>query len=83
MLLPAAISQDADLITRFTTSVMSISAIIFFSSVVPVIVSTDIKIPIWKLLVIWFERVVLTLLVTIPFALFIFNIIGGFKNEKY
>ncbi|TDM39693.1 YjiH family protein [Macrococcoides goetzii] len=72
MLLPAAISQDADLITRFTTGVMSISAIIFFSSVVPVIVSTDIKIPIWKLVVIWFERVVLTLLITIPFALFIF-----------
>ncbi|WP_244994873.1 hypothetical protein [Macrococcoides bohemicum] len=83
MLLPAAISQDADLITRFTTGVMSISAIIFFSSVVPVIVSTDIKIPIWKLVVIWFERVVLTLLITIPFALFIFNITGGFKNEKY
>ncbi|ATD29939.1 hypothetical protein [Macrococcoides bohemicum] len=72
MLLPAAISQDVDLITRFTTGVMSISAIIFFSSVVLVIISTDIKIPIWKLLVIWFERVVLTLLITIPFALFIF-----------
>ncbi|WP_414055261.1 YjiH family protein [Macrococcus equi] len=72
MLLPAAIAQDADLITRFTTGVMSISAIIFFSSVVPVIVSTDIKIPIWKLVVIWFERVILTLIITIPFALIIF-----------
>ncbi|WP_368665662.1 YjiH family protein [Macrococcus sp. DPC7161] len=72
MLLPAAIAQEADLITRFTTGVMSISAIIFFSSVVPVIVSTDIKIPIWKLVVIWFERVILTLIITIPFALIIF-----------
>ncbi|QUR95191.1 YjiH family protein [Macrococcoides canis] len=72
MLLPAAIAQDADLVTRFTTGVMSISAIIFFSSVVPVILSTDIKIPIWKLVVIWFERVLLTLVITIPLALLIF-----------
>ncbi|UBH12594.1 YjiH family protein [Macrococcus armenti] len=72
MLLPAAIAQDADLVTRFTTGVMSISAIVFFSSVVPVILSTDIKIPIWKLVVIWFERVLLTLIITIPLALLIF-----------
>lgn len=72
MLLPAAIAQSADLATRFTVAVMSVSAIIFFSSVVPVILSTEIKISIGKLVIIWFERVVLTLLITIPFALWIF-----------
>ncbi|MGO1630622.1 MAG: YjiH family protein, partial [Staphylococcus equorum] len=40
MLLPAAIAQTADLATRFIVAVMSVSAIIFFSSVVPVILST-------------------------------------------
>ncbi|WP_436860317.1 YjiH family protein [Staphylococcus caeli] len=72
MLLPAAIAQTADLATRFTVAVMSVSAIIFFSSVVPVILSTEIKVSVGKLVIIWFERVVLTLLITIPFALWIF-----------
>ncbi|WP_251942523.1 YjiH family protein [Staphylococcus sp. Marseille-Q5304] len=72
MLLPSAIAQSADLATRFVVAVTSVSAIIFFSSVVPVILSTEIKVSIGKLVVIWFERVVLTLLITIPFALWIF-----------
>lgn len=72
MLLPAAIAQTADLATRFIVAVMSVSAIIFFSSVVPVILSTEIKISVGKLVLIWFERVVLTLLITIPFALWLF-----------
>lgn len=73
MLLPAAMAQDGDMITRFTVSVLSVSSIIFFSSVVPVILSTDIKIPVWKLVVIWFERVTLTLVLTIPLAIFLFH----------
>ncbi|WP_419795873.1 YjiH family protein [Staphylococcus equorum] len=72
MLLPAAIAQTADLATRFIVAVMSVSAIISFSSVVPVILSTEIKISVGKLVLIWFERVVLTLLITIPFALWLF-----------
>ena len=72
MLLPAAIAQTADLATRFIVALMSVSAIIFFSSVVPVILSTEIKISVGKLVLIWFERVVLTLLITIPFALWLF-----------
>ncbi|MFQ3852316.1 YjiH family protein [Staphylococcus sp. 2S1] len=72
MLLPATIAQTADLATRFIVGVMSVSAIIFFSSVVPVILSTEIKISVGKLVLIWFERVVLTLLITIPFALWLF-----------
>ncbi|MGJ5712943.1 YjiH family protein [Staphylococcus auricularis] len=72
MLLPAAVVGDADIVTRFVVGVVSVGAIIFFSSVVPVILSTDIKISVGKLVIIWFERVVLLLLITIPFALFIF-----------
>ncbi|MEB7385258.1 YjiH family protein [Staphylococcus xylosus] len=72
MLLPAAIAQSADLATRFIVAVMSVSAIIFFSSVVPVILSTEVKISVGKLVIIWFERVVFTLLITIPFTLWIF-----------
>src|SRR5699024_10682397 len=72
MLLPAAIAQSADIATRFTVAVMIVSAIIFFYSVVHVILSTEIKISVWKLVIIWFERVVFTLLITIPFALWIF-----------
>ncbi|WP_323710783.1 YjiH family protein [Mammaliicoccus lentus] len=45
---------------------------IFFSALIPCILATDIKIPIWKLVVIWFIRVALTLLIAIPLSLLIF-----------
>ena len=39
---------------KFVVAITSISAIIFFSALIPCILATDIKIPIWKLVVIWF-----------------------------
>ena len=57
---------------KFVVAITSISAIIFFSALIPCILATDIKIPIWKLVVIWFIRVALTLLIAIPLSLLIF-----------
>ncbi|WP_242443799.1 hypothetical protein, partial [Staphylococcus pseudintermedius] len=36
------------------------------------ILATEIKVPIWQLLLIWFVRVTITLLITIPLSLIIF-----------
>lgn len=47
---------------------MSVSQIIFFSALVPCIMATDIPIKIWHLVVIWLERVVLTILLAAPLA---------------
>lgn len=72
MFLPSLLVAKAALSTKFVVGVVSVSAIIFFSALVPCILATEIKIPVWKLIVIWFIRVVLTLLITIPLALLLF-----------
>ncbi|UXR69333.1 MULTISPECIES: YjiH family protein [unclassified Staphylococcus] len=72
MFLPSLIAAKAALEVRFVVAITSVSAIIFFSALVPCILATEIKIPVWKLVAIWFIRVVLTLLIAIPISLLIF-----------
>lgn len=68
MFLPALLVTEAALVVKFVIAVVSVSSIIFFSAVVPCIVSTEIPISIPKLIVIWMERVILTLLIATPIA---------------
>ncbi|WP_077702933.1 YjiH family protein [Virgibacillus dokdonensis] len=70
--LPSLLVVEAELATRFIVAVLSVSSILFFSAVIPVIISTDIPIPISKMIIIWFQRVVLTLFIIIPIAKLIF-----------
>lgn len=71
--LPAAlVGGEADLVLRFVVAVVSVSGIIFFSSMVPSILATEIPITMWHLVVVWFERVVLTVLITAPLAHLLF-----------
>ena len=72
MFLPSLLVVKAAIEAKFVVAITSISAIIFFSALIPCILATDIKIPIWKLVVIWFIRVALTLLIAIPLSLLIF-----------
>ncbi len=72
MFLPALLVVEADMVTKFIVGVTSVSAIIFLSGLVPAILSTDLNIKLWKLLVIWFIRVALTLLIVTPIALLLF-----------
>ncbi|MBI5975846.1 YjiH family protein [Staphylococcus canis] len=72
MFLPSLIVVNAAIQVKFVVAVTSVSAIIFLSALVPCILATEIKIPLWKLLLIWFIRVVLTLLITIPISLLLF-----------
>lgn len=72
MFLPAAPVTGSAMSVKFVVAVVSVSQIIFFSALVPCIVATDIPISIPKLVVIWFERVLLTLLITIPVSLMLF-----------
>lgn len=68
MFLPALLVTQATVVVKFVIAVVSVSAIIFFSALVPCIVSTEIPISIPKLIVIWFERVILTLIIVTPIA---------------
>lgn len=69
MFLPAIQVAGVDsAVTRFVVAVVSVSQIIFFSAMVPCIMATEIPLRLWHLVVLWFERVVLTILVAAPVA---------------
>jgi nucleoside recognition membrane protein YjiH len=72
MFLPALLVVDSVAAVKFIVAVVSVSQIIFFSAVVPCIVATDIPISVPRLIVIWFQRVILTLIIVTPIALLLY-----------
>ena len=69
MFLPAtAVAGSDDMVLKFVIGVVSISAIIFFSALVPCIMATRIPVSIPTMVIIWFERVALTILIATPVA---------------
>ncbi|MBU5485554.1 YjiH family protein [Clostridium sp. MSJ-11] len=68
MLLPAIVVANTPLVTRFIIAVVCVSEILFFSASIPCMLSTDIPLNIKDLVIIWFERVVLSLIITAPIA---------------
>ena len=73
MFLPATlVAGSEDMVLKFTIAVVSVSQIFFFSAMVPAVLATDIPLNIVKMVIIWFIRVVLTVLITVPVALLLF-----------
>lgn len=72
MFLPAMLVTQSAIVTKFIVAVVSISSILFFSAVIPVILSTSIPLTIRQMIIIWFERVVLTLILVTPIAFLLF-----------
>ena len=70
--LPSLLVANSLLITKFIVATVSVSAILFFSAVIPLILSTEIPLTIHQLIIIWFERVVLTLILVTPIAFLLF-----------
>ena len=68
MFLPALLVVDAPLITKFIIATLSVSAILFFSALIPCILATEIPISIPKLIVLWIERTILTIIIVTPIA---------------
>ncbi|MFG6114735.1 YjiH family protein [Halobacillus sp. MO56] len=68
MFLPALLVAEAPMVTKFVIGTLSVSAILFFSALIPCILSTDIPVSIPKLIVIWIERTILTILIVTPIA---------------
>ena len=70
MFLPAVLVKDgASPLLAFVVGVVSISEILFFSASIPCIMGTDIPLRLRDIVVIWFERVVLSILITVPIAM--------------
>lgn len=72
MFLPALLVVEAAPTVKFIVAVVCVSQVIFFSALVPCLVATDIPLSLPKLMVIWFERVVLTLVIVTPVAFLLF-----------
>ena len=72
MFLPALLVAKSAIVVKFVVAVVSVSSIIFFSALVPCIVATEIPISIPKLIVIWVQRVILTLIIVTPIAYLLF-----------
>ncbi len=71
MFLPVLLIVHAPLVTRFVIAVLSVSSILFFSASIPCILATKIPLSIREIVMIWIERVILTLLLVIPLAFFL------------
>ncbi|NLD16518.1 MAG: YjiH family protein [Tissierellia bacterium] len=72
MYIPAILNAGSPFINRFIIGVLCISELLFFSASIPCIMATDIPITIKDIVVIWFWRVIFTLLITTPIVYFIF-----------
>ena len=73
MFLPATLTAGSDdMVLKFTVAVVCVSQIFFFSAMVPAVLATDIPLNIVKMVIIWFIRVVLTVLITVPVAHLLF-----------
>ena len=68
MFLPALLLTEAEVLTRYVAGVVSISSILFFSAMIPCVLATEIPLSVPKMVVIWFERVVLSILIAAPFG---------------
>lgn len=66
MFLPALLMAEAEFVARFAAGVVSVSAVLFFSASIPCILSTSIPLTVGRMLVVWFIRVALSLLLAIP-----------------
>ena len=70
MFLPAVlVAKEGSMLVKFVIAVVSISEILFFSASIPCLMGTDIPLSLKEIVVIWFERVVLSIVVTIPIAM--------------
>ena len=73
MFLPATLVAGTDsMVLKFTVAVVCVSQIFFFSAMVPAVLATDIPLNMTKMVVIWFIRVVLTVVITVPVAHLVF-----------
>lgn len=64
MFLPSILLKDADLAIRYITAVTTVGSVLFFSGSIPCILATSIRVKIWQLVLVWFIRTVLCILLS-------------------
>lgn len=66
MFLPALLMSDAGFVARFAAGVIAVSSVLFFSASIPCILSTSIPLSVGRIVVVWFLRTALSLLLAVP-----------------
>lgn len=72
MYLPVLVVTEAPIITRFVVGIGSITGILMLSCTIPVALATDIPLNLKDLLIIWFERAIISLILVAPIAHLLF-----------
>lgn len=72
MFLPANIVAGASPMAQFVTAIVCVSEILFFSASIPCILGTDIEISLKDILIIWVERIILSLIIASLVVRFLF-----------
>ena len=68
MFLPAILLKDADVVLKFVAAVVSVSQVLFLSASIPCVLATSIPLKFRDLIVIWYIRTALSILLTAPIA---------------
>jgi nucleoside recognition membrane protein YjiH len=68
MFLPAILLKDADIVLKFVAAVVSVSQVLFLSASIPCVLATSIPLSFRDLIVIWYIRTALSILITAPIA---------------
>jgi nucleoside recognition membrane protein YjiH len=72
MFVPNIIVASLPAASKYVVAVVSVSAILFFGGSIPCILAADIKLKLWRILVIWFERTALSILLAGVVAVIVF-----------
>jgi nucleoside recognition membrane protein YjiH len=76
MFLPALLMAEGAVVSKFVAGTVAISSILFFSASIPCILSTQIPLTIRQMLIIWYQRVALTILLSAPVAFYADSILS-------
>lgn len=72
MFLPALLVTETPIITRFLIAIVSVSEILFFSASIPCMMATKIPLTMKDYIIIWIERMILSILIAAPILHIIF-----------
>lgn len=56
---------------RLMIAMVSVSQVLFFSAMIPAVLATEIPLKIWQMILAWFVRVVVSVLIAVPVAMLI------------
>lgn len=76
MFLPAGIVGGASPVAQYVTAIVCVSEILFFSASIPCVLGTDIDISLKDILIVWVERIILSLILASLVVRFLFPILG-------